>query len=318
MTDLPVELNKDRKNAQVVFGGKDEFGFLSEWKRTLGDDQNPFRRDAVEFAELIEHRFAAHSSIQAYVRSVEDIGDHITNDPHSEVAAIVLLKCDWFPESSVIGISHFRRTWCNNMILDYLAVHPYIARPPAEYGYIVRGAGSALLYFLSRAAQQYSCEYIWGEATQISCGFYQKILLLDSVKDLILASKEKYIKFADGLELGWQNKPSTATTPALSIKDVYTVEAENPPLIGNKVAMFDPARQLAYHFLDLPGHIQKEIAGELGLLKEEDKDSEDDKLFRDLFRRARQQGKLADFWSAVEKQRPNGEQGKNPFATSSD
>jgi hypothetical protein len=37
------------------------------------------------------------------------------NNPQCEVACLVLLKCDWFPESEVIGVSHFRRTWKNEL-----------------------------------------------------------------------------------------------------------------------------------------------------------------------------------------------------------
>ena len=311
--ELRVEVNKSRRVARVVFAGQHDFGFLAEWRKKLGDDENPIRTDAVDFAQLAIDRFSTHSAIQPYVRSIGDIGDHITNNPKCEVAGFVLLKCDWFPDSDVIAICHFRRTWCNNIILDYLAVHPFIAKPPQEYPLSVRGVGTALLYFLSRIAKQYSCGYIWGEATQISCGFYKKILLLDSVEDLILAPHNKFIEFADGLDLSWQNKSDTATTKALAVEEVYKVEETNPPLVGNRSAMFSPPRRLVYHFLDLPQHIQMEIAQGLGLLEDADRGLQEEKLFRDLFRRAAERGKLADLWSEVEKRHPDGVPGENPF-----
>jgi hypothetical protein len=62
---LPVELNKIRRTAAITFAGKDDFGFLAEWRGKLGDDQNPYRRDAVDFAELTIHRFVAHSAIRS-------------------------------------------------------------------------------------------------------------------------------------------------------------------------------------------------------------------------------------------------------------
>ncbi len=62
---LPVELNKIRRTAATTFAGKDDFGLLAEWRGQLGDDQNPYRRDAVDFAELTIHRFAAHSAIRS-------------------------------------------------------------------------------------------------------------------------------------------------------------------------------------------------------------------------------------------------------------
>src|SRR5260370_42026701 len=118
--------------------------------------------------------------------------------------------------------------------------------------------------------------------------------MLDSVEDLILAPKEKFIQFADGLDLSWQNKGDTATTKAVPVDEVYNIEEKNPPLVGNRSPMFSPQRKLAYHFLELPRHVQAEIARTLGLLQDEDKNLQDDQLFRNLFRRATERGKLAD------------------------
>jgi hypothetical protein len=204
--ELPVELNKCRQSASVIFAGQNDFGFLAEWREKLGDDKNPVRRDAVDFAHLALDRFSTHSAIESYAKSIGDIEDHIANNPKCEVASLVLLKCDWFPDSSVIGLSHFRRTWSNNIILDYLAVHPFIPRPPEGYPHVVRGVGTALLYFLSHVAKKYACGAIWGEATPMSSGFYKSVFSLDSVEDLIYAPRSKFVEFADQLELKWAGK----------------------------------------------------------------------------------------------------------------
>jgi hypothetical protein len=204
--ELPVELNNNRKNATVAFAGQADFGFLRDWREKLGDDQNPLRTDAVEFAQLALDRFSVHSAIQPYAKSIGDIGDHITNNPKCEVASCVLLKCDWFPDSEVLGLGHFRRTWTNNIILDYLAAHPFITRPPEHYSHRVRGVGTALLYFLCQVAKQYGCAAIWGEATPTSCGFYKTVFALDSVEDLIYAPRDKFVEFANQLELKWAEK----------------------------------------------------------------------------------------------------------------
>lgn len=201
--ELPVELNKSRQTASIVFAGQQDFGFLAGWREKLGDDQNPLRTDAVDFAQLVADRFSAHFAIQPYAKTIGDIGDHIASNPKIEVACCVLLKCDWFPDSKVIGLCHFRRTWSNNLILDYLAAHPFITRPPEGYSHSVRGVGTALLYFLCQIAKQYACGSIWGEATPISCGFYKNVFSLDSVEDLIYVPREKYIAFADELDLKW-------------------------------------------------------------------------------------------------------------------
>ncbi len=198
--DFPVQLNKTRQTAKLVFAGQQDFGFVDAWRQKLGDDQNPVRRDAVDFAQLALDRFSTHSAIQPYARSIGDIGDHIASNPKIEVACCVLLTCDWFPDSNVLGISHFRRTWSNNIVLDYLTVHPFITRPPDGYSNAVQGVGTALLYFLSQVAKKFDCRFIWGEATAISCGFYKKVFSLDSVEDMIYVPRDKFVEFADELD----------------------------------------------------------------------------------------------------------------------
>jgi hypothetical protein len=311
--ELPVELNKSRQTASVVFAGRDDFDFATEWRKTLGEDTNPMRVDACDFADLAVFRFQAHSALQPYAKSVDDIGDHIGYNPKCEVASFVLLTCGWFPQSRVIGLCHFRRTWSNRIILDYLAAHPFIARPPSDYPHLVRGVGTALLYFLSLVAKRYGCDAIWGEATQGSCKFYKNVLRLDSVEDLIYAPSEKFNEYIARLDTNWAEESGAVAAKAVALAEIYALEVKNPPFVGSKTAVFNPARRLAYRFLDLPYHTQVAIAGGLDLMQEEDKSQPPDEQFRRFFRRATESGKLPDLWREVEQQHPDGEPDKNPF-----
>jgi hypothetical protein len=309
--DIPVELNGAARTAKVVFAGKADLHFVNDWRKSLGDDQNPLRVDAVDFAQLAVYRFEAHSAIEAYAKSIGDIGDHIGYSPQAEVASLVLLKCDWFPDSEVIGIAHFRRTWSNRIVLDYLAAHPFSVRPPDNYPNVVRGVGPGLLYFLSVVAKKYECEAIWGEATQGSCGFYRHVLKLDSVEDLIYAPREKFLNFIDRMDADRQEEMGTTTTSARA--EMYAAETQNPPFVGSKTAVFNPARRLANRFMELPHHVQREIAEGLELVQEEDRARPSDEQFSVLFRRATEEGKLGDLWRRVEEKYPDGEPEKNPF-----
>ena len=126
---VSVELNNSPTSATVTFAQQADLDFLGHWTKSLAGDQNPWRSDALELAQIAVHRFEAHAGIQPYARSFEEIGDHIEYDPQCEVACLVILKCDWFSDSTVIGVSHFRRTWRNRIILDYLTVHPFSPAP---------------------------------------------------------------------------------------------------------------------------------------------------------------------------------------------
>lgn len=313
--ELPVELNKARKIATAMFAGQNDLAFVTEWRKTLGEDKNPLKTDAVDFAQLVQYRFVAHSEIQAYASRVQDFGDHIKNNPNSEIAGIVLLKCDWFPESKVIGVAHFRRTWSNNIILDYLAAHPFIAMRDPAYQYQVRGVGTALLYFVSQIALRYKCGALWGEATHLSCDYYKGQLKLETVEDLIYAPQENLLEFTTRLEKEWAAKESDMAIKGTTLDKIYEAETTNPPFVGSKTAVFNPARRLAYRFLDLPDHVQTGIAQTLGLLQNDDKGQPSAEQFRRFFRRATANGKLPNLWHEVEKQYPDGEPDKNPFSS---
>ena len=194
---VPISLNRKTREARISFVSSPEFGFLEGWRKNLGKIRHPKSVDAMEFAALACKRFTAHRSIENYAEKVEDFKAHITNNPRSEVAALVFMECDWFPESSVIGVAHFRRSWCNNLILDYLAAHPWIAEKPVKYENEVKGVGTTLLYFVSRIASTLECGAMWGEATQNSCELYKDYFELEETQDLFYIEREKFEKFAD-------------------------------------------------------------------------------------------------------------------------
>lgn len=312
MTDVSVELNGGQRRATVVFAELRDLAFIDEWRDKLGADTETKRRDALEMAQLAIDSFLAHSQVQQiYVNSVEEIAIQIKADEHVELAGFVLLKCDWFPDSGVIGICHFRRSWCNSIILDYLAVHPFIAKPPDKYPHMVSGAGSALLWFVSDIARRHMCGRIWGEATHGSRSYYKRMFYLESVEDLILVPPLNYLECAKK-ELLWRAEGDENKMKA-EIKELYRVEAENPPLIGGRSFVVSPSRTLAYHFLQLQTHVQMQIAKVFGLPREGEEGLRDESLFRALFRQATESKKLSDLWKEVETKHPKGRPEENPF-----
>ena len=204
--NLPVQFNGAVRQATVSYAVKPDFGFLREWRAALGEDRHPVRTDAVDLATLACKRFKAHFSLECYAQRVEDIAAHVRNNPNCEVANLVMLKCDWFPTSEVIGLAHFRRSWCNNLILDYLTAHPWIADRPGGCPDVVRGVGTALLCFLSDVGTKYDCGAIWGEATQNSRETYEKFFGLEHVQDLLYIPQSKFVEFAERIKEKWASK----------------------------------------------------------------------------------------------------------------
>jgi hypothetical protein len=202
----PIVIDGNVVEAHVEYVTEPDLAFLDQWKRSLGKDNHPKRVDAVDFATLACKRYKSYAEIETYATRLADIADYVRDNPHAEVANFVVLRCNAFTPSNVMGLAHFRRSWCNNLILDYLVSHPWIASPPAGYDMAVNGVGLALMYFLCATAIQQKSDAIWGEATQNSCEYYQKVFKLDSVRDLLYIPFENLVAFVKGQDQKWNTR----------------------------------------------------------------------------------------------------------------
>jgi GTPase-associated adaptor domain len=311
MTDVRIKFNGFSQRATIVFVDENtDLEFVNVWKDKLTPESTDRQRDAVDLVQLARDNYLAHSRVhQIYATSVEDIAQHINADPRNEVAFFVLMKCDWFPDTDVIGMCHFRRTWHNSIILDYLAAYPFATEKPKE----LKSVGASLLWFVSYIARQHNCVRIWGEATHGSHSYYEEAFKLEKVEDLILAQPENY-KVCVAKDLQWRAEGNTMTSE--SVEKLIEAEAASPLLIGSRSLVVSPSKTLAYHFVELPSHTQRQIARVFGLPKEGDEGLRDDYLFRALFREAKTTGKLGDLWNEVETKHPKGRPEDNPFPLS--
>lgn len=307
-----VEVNAKPQRVVVEFATFDDLSFVEKWREALGTNPESIQREAADLAKLAKDRYLADSGVgQLYISTASDVRGHIARDPECEVGGFIVLKCDWFPASETIGLCHFRRTWCNNIVVDYLAKHP-LTLGTKDDRHQVKGIGPALLCFLARIAVEHSCGLLWGEATHSSWPFYKKFFTLDEVKDLFEVSPEKIAACAER-KLDWQSKKEVNTMNMDAVHELYEIEEAHPPLVGNRAVMAGSRRQLIDHFLGLSREEQNEIAAALELFREGDNDILEDQWCGVLFQRANQSGKMRELWDEVEKRHENGEPEKNPF-----
>src|ERR1019366_609005 len=104
----PIIIEGNLRDAQIEYVTRAEFQFLEQWRRSLGNDTHPVRVDAVNFASLACKRYRAHAPVEHYAARPEDVGDYVKDNPYSEVATFVLMRCRWFAESDIVGLAHFR------------------------------------------------------------------------------------------------------------------------------------------------------------------------------------------------------------------
>jgi hypothetical protein len=299
----------------VQFATFCDLSFVERWRETLGTNPEPRQREAADLAKLAKDRYLADTAVgQTYIYDTAEVKGHIEREPECEIGGFILLKCDWFSEANVIGLCHFRRTWCNHISVDYLAKHPLTLGTKTEDRHKVGGIGPALLCFVCRIAVEHSCNLLWGEATSISHMFYEDFFSLGEgkVKDLFTVSQEQIAKGAER-NLDWRSKTEVNKMNMQAVQTLYEVEEKHPPLIGNRASMTGSRRQLINHFYDLSRSLQDEVAEALGLLEKGDNDILEDEWCRVLFQRASQAGKLRDLWVEVEKRHDDGEPENNPF-----
>lgn len=301
--------------AVVEFATFGDLSFVERWREALGTNPEPRQREGADLARLAKERYLADAGVdQPYISDAAEVKSHIEREPKCEIGGFILLKCDWFPESNVIGLCHFRRTWCNNIVVDYLAKHPLTLGSKREDRHKVGGIGPALLCFVCRIALEHSCSLLWGEATSISHTFYEDFFSLgkDRVQDIFMVPPEQIATGADR-NLDWRSETNVNRMNMQAVQTLYEVEEKHPPLIGNRAVMAGSKRQLINHFHELSRSVQSEIAEALGLLKKGDSDILADEWCRVLFQRASQSGRLRDLWTEVERRHEFGEPENNPF-----
>ena len=313
--EVTVKLDGTKMKAKVCFAKQDDFSFAKKWEESIGNDQNPVRTDTVEYAQLAVKKYEAAYGTGIYANNLQDFDDHILSNPKVEVGGFILLRCDWYPGAQIIGFAHFRRTWCNKIVLDYLGTHPLIARPfndNAEVG----GVGVGLLYFIGQLLKRQNCSTLWGEATSLSASYYQKVFGLQAVEDLIIAPRDNVIKFLEECERGWAAEDEDMAAASELLEQVYALESENPPFVGSKMVIFNQSKRLAYRYLKLPYHRQVEIAKALAFVSNTANPLTKDELAQIVFKRAREKGNLGALWDMVEAEHNDRSAEENPFKAS--
>jgi len=155
---------------------------LKSWK-VAKHDLDPAARDAAEFADLAYRQWAYYGRGLAVARTLRELKSIIRNNPKAEVAVLLLAKVPVGRlRLGIGGICLFRRTWYNNIYIDFLVKHPL-----SRFG----GTGTALLRFLTLVATSLKCDAIWGETTQNSVDFYERAIGT-KMTDMLYLDRETY------------------------------------------------------------------------------------------------------------------------------
>ena len=151
----------------VWFNVATDWSFLADWRSIARKADTTAVRDSLEYAELAGKRWRYLAGQGLSAASLAELRRLALKHPAGEFGLSLALRTRG-PTGQILGFAFSRRTWANNLMLEFLA-----ASPAAAHG--IKGAGRALMQALSFIALWLDCDELWGECTELSKGFYSSL-----------------------------------------------------------------------------------------------------------------------------------------------
>jgi hypothetical protein len=210
VTDLSfqIKVNGEPRIANLRFATNAE---LQRYHRSLSSASqkpSPAIRDAVEFTRLAAKRWRYYAEAGEAVESLAELQNVCRRNKRCEIAFILIAVTLLTHREVPIGLAYCRRTWCNHLALDFLALHPRSLKTALR----VNGVGSGIVFGLVQLAKALHIPRIWGEATVNSAPFYEKLLEVSPIEDLFIIESSEMAAIVTRQEKF--NHPKLATKKA--------------------------------------------------------------------------------------------------------
>lgn len=175
--EFPVSSNEDGQEVFrqarcefVAIPGAVEVTALREW-RNWQPIENDLQRESIELATRAAFKWEEDCSSATAVSSVAEITAAIGRNARAEASCMLVARTDWHG-SYPLGVCLFHRTFAHNVFVDYIAVHP--ATKTNERG--ISGLATGMFCILCEIAVELNVQYLWGETTPRSAGWYRHLL----------------------------------------------------------------------------------------------------------------------------------------------
>lgn len=199
MFEVTLSDNKKPLPAQIKHFDIGDGDFIKKWELSIpkGKIPLPTVRDSLELAKLALGRWNLRRQKDNYAYNLDELKDFIKDNPNVEVSLFLILEYkEDQNNSSILCVCHLRRTWSNNILIDFLATHPEIIISRYKAGSKkINGIGRAMMQAVSTIAKEINSKYIWGETTQNSYLYYNHLFDLNRTSDMLFISKKKYTDF---------------------------------------------------------------------------------------------------------------------------
>jgi hypothetical protein len=189
-----LQVEGSPKFAECGFATLGEAEAVAGWDAKFAGTEISHAKDAAEFAALANKRWRYYRQQGASVDSVTELRRAIDKNQFAEVSMMAVARAQWFADGGILGVCHFRRTWFNNLFIDFLTTQPEIA---ARSGQKISGVGTWLLSFVVGIANHIEAPAVWGEATKDSAEFYRKTFSLRRATDEFRFVRRHYAGFLE-------------------------------------------------------------------------------------------------------------------------
>lgn len=196
-----IYINKKPHSAVCRFALGGDIEAILRWKKEMPDTKDPVVEDALEFAELAGKRWRSYQQLKRVISSLAQLKSRIRAHPSEEFVMMAVIKCDAPTCPPILGFCLFRRTWCNHLALDFLAVNQ---QGRAGLGPKVGGVGTFLVGFVCRLAADIGAAQICCETTQRSAQIYETWFMLKELRDVMQVPAQSAADFLSRLHAGWK------------------------------------------------------------------------------------------------------------------
>jgi hypothetical protein len=197
-----------RGAAEIVYASstaqiKDLYLEIKRWEDSIQGIPGPIQRDSLELAYHGLRRWDESHALKRTANSIKRLKEMIKDNPHVEVRALAVARANWLRTRKIIGLCSFRRTWCNNISLDVIAVHPGLDEMQESP---ISGLGTGFIHHICAVAETIGAEAIWGECTQNTADFYAIFVDMPAnVPDLIIVPPSIYQPLKNTIEVKWKS-----------------------------------------------------------------------------------------------------------------
>ncbi len=189
MFSTKVSVQRTLHDARVTLATGAERAYIRSWANQFPTKANLKVADILEYGDHALAKWDYYSKAGRCPVDWNEVPMRIQMEPDCELGALFNLFCEATPEFAVLAFAFIRRTWANNLAIDFIATNPLLE---TEEPRRVKGVGTSLLFALCEVAYRLKAPFVWGEATVSSRKFYEERFGV-VVDDLFRINREQYV-----------------------------------------------------------------------------------------------------------------------------